>query len=404
MARGKRGWLVLSMVIAACALLAGCNKSGMDSGPLSTLKAGRFVVTGDTFTTPTTCTATSAGGVVTQSCKFVDSGTGLSSTATVQLTGLGPYDGMQPGPVGVLQVTADAAAFTGTFDNRHGGSGALVFTPGFARLPQDAQSTLVAEPGMQLVVVEFPPGTPADTYFIVVSYQSASRTDLKVFSAGKVAAAGGPYYPLLVPCVDSPAAVPDVPVPQTTVETLVNLSTLATAYVTCDGRTYRYASASTGTVTVVEYYNAALDHYFITWHDGEIAILDEGVAIKGWRRTGKTFRAYLTASSGTSDICRFYIPPAQGDSHFFGRGTVECDATAVAHPNFVNEDRQFMQMILPTAGNCPPATIPVYREFSNRADANHRYMIDRSTRDAMVAHGWLAEGDGPDLVVMCAPT
>ena len=27
----------------------------------------------------------------------------------------------------------------------------------------------------------------------------------------------------------------------------------------------------------------------------------------------------------------------------------------------------------------------------------------RALRDAMVAKGWLAEGDGPDLVVMCAP-
>jgi hypothetical protein len=45
----------------------------------------------------------------------------------------------------------------------------------------------------------------------------------------------------------------------------------------------------------------------------------------------------------------------------------------------------------------------VYRVFSNRTDANHRYMVDRAVRDQMVAHGWLAEGDGPDLVVMCSP-
>ena len=52
----------------------------------------------------------------------------------------------------------------------------------------------------------------------------------------------------------------------------------------------------------------------------------------------------------------------------------------------------------------PPAgTAPVDRVFSNRADANHRYMTDRALRDQMVASGWLAEGDGPDLVVMCAP-
>ena len=62
-----------------------------------------------------------------------------------------------------------------------------------------------------------------------------------------------------------------------------------------------------------------------------------------------------------------------------------------------------MHMFLPVAGTCPIGTVPVYRVFSNRPDANHRYMIDRAVRDQMVARGWLAEGDGPDLVVMCAP-
>ena len=47
--------------------------------------------------------------------------------------------------------------------------------------------------------------------------------------------------------------------------------------------------------------------------------------------------------------------------------------------------------------------VPVYRVFTNRVDANHRYTTDRATRDAMVAKGWIAEGDGEDTVVMCAP-
>ena len=102
-------------------------------------------------------------------------------------------------------------------------------------------------------------------------------------------------------------------------------------------------------------------------------------------------------------MCRFYIPPAKGDSHFFGRGTVECNATASKNPDFVVEDPAFMQMTLPNAGVCPAGTTPVYRVFSNRIDANHRYMTDRTVRAQMVALGWLAEGDGPDLVVMCAP-
>jgi len=92
-----------------------------------------------------------------------------------------------------------------------------------------------------------------------------------------------------------------------------------------------------------------------------------------------------------------------GDSHFFGRGTSECNATGQQNPSFVLEDAKFMYMLLPDGGACPADTSPIYRVFSNRADANHRYMTEAGLRDRMVAKGWLAEGDGPDLVVMCAP-
>ena len=154
----------------------------------------------------------------------------------------------------------------------------------------------------------------------------------------------------------------------------------------------------------VEFYHATLDHYFISHIAGEIAILDAGVAIKGWARTGQSFNVYAAAGADTSPVCRFYIPPEKGDSHFYGRGTAECDATGVANPSFVNEDPQFFHVALPTGGNCAAGSIPVYRVFSNRTDANHRYMIDRAIRDQMVNdRRWLAEGDGPDLVVMCVP-
>jgi len=155
--------------------------------------------------------------------------------------------------------------------------------------------------------------------------------------------------------------------------------------------------------TVVEYYNTSLDHYFITWHAEEIAKLDAGTVIKGWARTGKSFNAFISTQAGSSPICRYYIPPLQGDSHFFGRGVAECTATGQQNPTFVLEDPAFMHMILPTAGVCPAPSQPIYRVFSNRPDANHRYLTDRATRDQMVTQGWLAEGDGPDLVVMCAP-
>ncbi len=156
------------------------------------------------------------------------------------------------------------------------------------------------------------------------------------------------------------------------------------------------------TVDVVEYYNAVLDHYFITWVAAEQANLDAGNTPTRWSRTGSSFRAFTTAQTGTSPVCRYYIPPGKGDSHFFGRGTVECNATGAANPTFILEDPQFMHLFLPVAGVCPAGTTPIYRVFSNRPDANHRYMTDRAIRDQMVARGWLAEGDGADLVVMCS--
>jgi hypothetical protein len=156
-------------------------------------------------------------------------------------------------------------------------------------------------------------------------------------------------------------------------------------------------------VDVVEYYNATLDHYFITWVPSEQANLDAGNTPTRWTRTGQTFKAFPVPQSLSSPVCRYYIPPAFGDSHFFGRGDVECTATGQQHPEFVLESPAFMYMYLPAAGACPANTTPVYRVFSNRPDANHRYMTLRSIRDFMVSQGWLAEGDGPDLVVMCAP-
>jgi len=169
-------------------------------------------------------------------------------------------------------------------------------------------------------------------------------------------------------------------------------------------RAYNVGTASAPTpVSVVEYYNSVLDHYFITWVADEQAKLDAGNTPTRWIRTGFSFRAFTAPQTGTSPVCRYYIPPGLGDSHFFGRGTVECNATGQKHPSFVLESADFMQIYLPVAGVCPAGTTPVYRAFSNRLDANHRYMIDRAVRDAMIAAGWLAEGDGPDLVVMCAP-
>jgi hypothetical protein len=155
--------------------------------------------------------------------------------------------------------------------------------------------------------------------------------------------------------------------------------------------------------TAIEYYNAGLDHYFLTHVAAEAAVLDAGATIKGWSRTGQSFSVYASGRAGASPVCRFYIPPGKGDSHFYGRGTEECGATGRNNPSFIDEDPQFFHVVLPTLGTCPAATRPVYRVFSNRPDANHRYMVERALRDQMSGNGWLIEGDSADFVVMCSP-
>ncbi len=170
------------------------------------------------------------------------------------------------------------------------------------------------------------------------------------------------------------------------------------------------------TVTVVEFHNASLDHYFISYVADEIAKLDNGTFV-GWARTGLTFKAFpadlggtpavfktaAAAPSGTSAVCRIYIPPGKGDGHFFGRDAKECDGTMTKNPTFILESDAFLYLFPPTLGICAAGQIPVYRLYSNRPDANHRYTTVRAVRDQMVGLGWTAEGDGADIVVMCAP-
>ncbi len=160
---------------------------------------------------------------------------------------------------------------------------------------------------------------------------------------------------------------------------------------------------STGApVIAIEFYHAGFDHYFITYVADEIAKLDNGTFV-GWARTGQSFKVYSAAQAGTSAVCRIYIPPGLGNGHFFGRDAKECDGTMAANPTFILESSTFFYLYLPNLGDCAAGTVPVYRVFTNRADANHRYTADRATRDQMVAKGWIAEGDGADTVTMCTP-
>ena len=292
----------------------------------------------------------------------------------------------------IIQVPATMSNFAGSIAAGPPGTAntPLNVVSGLTSIPIDATQNLVAEPGMQLVIIDFvaPTDVPLGTYTLTFQF-SGTASSIKVLFAAKIVAGGKAvrvdaatgakaaqaYYVPIYPCVTSFADVPAITLPLTNVAQLAPL-VLSAAGQGCANKAYNFSGLGTGSTEVVEYYNANLDHYFITWVQDEINKLDAGTVIKGWPRTGKTFKPYALAQAGTSPVCRFYIPPGLGDSHFFGRGTAECDATGAKNPSFVLEDPAFMQMFLPTLGVCPANTTQVYRVFSNRPDANHRYMTD----------------------------
>ncbi len=101
------------------------------------------------------------------------------------------------------------------------------------------------------------------------------------------------------------------------------------------------------------------------------------------RAPGESFKVYPSPASGSgvNPVCRFYIPPAHGNSHFFSASPQECAAIAQkaatdpAYSGYVLESSAAFFIALPdtATGDCPAGTSPVYRLWNERPDSNHRY-------------------------------
>ena len=162
----------------------------------------------------------------------------------------------------------------------------------------------------------------------------------------------------------------------------------------------------------IEFYHRAFDHYFITSLPAEIAALDAGT-LSGWSRTGRgfsVFGALPPAPLTASPVCRFYIPPQHGDSHFFSASTAECAAVRdkigvdANYSGYIEETPSAFFIGLPslTSGACAAGTAPVYRLWNQRADSNHRYTTDAGIKSYMQSKNYVAEGYGADAVAMCS--
>ena len=161
---------------------------------------------------------------------------------------------------------------------------------------------------------------------------------------------------------------------------------------------------------ITEFYNAALDHYFVTANQAEAAGIDGGSAGPGWSRTGESWKAWVGGPvPNAAEVCRFYgspdTDPASGgrrgpNSHFYTLEPTEC-ASVKLDAGWTYEFAGKFWMMKSDAVGCPAWTQPVYRAYNGRFaenDSNHRYLTSASQYSQMMAKGWSGEG-----VVMCAP-
>jgi hypothetical protein len=161
--------------------------------------------------------------------------------------------------------------------------------------------------------------------------------------------------------------------------------------------------------TVVEYYNAPWDMYFMTPIADEINILDTRLPPFGdWVRTGVQFTVFPStgAPAGTVNICRFFNESfAPKSSHFYAAKGLGCEQTIASFPDWKLETSALFNVRLPSPdGGCPTPDGHIFRYYNNGKGGapNHRFVPEGPARNVMLSEGWTPEGNGPGGVAFCA--
>ena len=127
-------------------------------------------------------------------------------------------------------------------------------------------------------------------------------------------------------------------------------------------------------------------------------MLDAGVIVPGWKRTGFNFKAYAPDAGLGVPTCRFFGTPGFGpNSHFYTIDPREC-ALVLTDRHWQSEGLAFAEE--PAANDaCPANRVPVTRLYNNgmRGQASHRFITSHSVTAAMATAGWIVEG-----TVFCA--
>jgi uncharacterized delta-60 repeat protein len=162
--------------------------------------------------------------------------------------------------------------------------------------------------------------------------------------------------------------------------------------------------------TVIEYFNSASGDYFITSSPSEQAALD-GATTDGWQRTGERFSVFAADAPQTTPLCRSFSGGgfAPRSVHFFARyGTDDAQHFGLGCQHLDKPwsfEGYVMRVMTPLVrGGCVAGTRALYRLYDGARSGIpvHRYVVSVAFRDALVAQGWIAEGDGGG-VMGCVP-
>jgi predicted dienelactone hydrolase len=158
------------------------------------------------------------------------------------------------------------------------------------------------------------------------------------------------------------------------------------------------APASGGERIVVEFQNDELAHFFYTADADEAAMLDAGVIVPGWRRTGFAFKAWDRSEASGDASCRYFTSRDGVYSHFYSIWAPEC-AILAADPLWRFEAQAY-RAGLPAAEDCPAGRMRVTRVYNlmDGGAPNHRFLTSASEIAHMADEDWLVEGS-----VFCTP-
>lgn len=240
---------LLYLLCATSLLLHGClisNFSSSSSAGITTLQATATVLqpspcTVNTAAQTTTCTPVMEIGLPTggtQNFPFLIQLLGYAAPLTL-------YDPL------IVQVPAAMSNFAGSITA--GPPGVNPGTPlsviaGLTSVPIDATTNLVAEPGMQLVILDFPTptGVANGTYTFRLQF-SGTTNSIKAVFAAKLAAGASTYYLPLFPCVTNFASVPAISLPATSIAGVIQLILSAQG---CNGKAYNFAGIGPTTINL----------------------------------------------------------------------------------------------------------------------------------------------------------